>query len=66
MNDEKKREYKRNWTADMRANMTPEEKKAYLKKRRETRPKQTEEQKAAAIERTKKARKLAKEAKQIS
>jgi hypothetical protein len=47
---------KAEWAKKKRANMTPEEKEAFLKHRRETRPEQTEEQKQKARERAKKQR----------
>jgi len=47
---------KREWIRNHRANMTPEEKEAHLKARRETRKELTEEQKQDAKERAKKQR----------
>jgi hypothetical protein len=46
-------EYNREWIKAKRAEMTDEEKKVYLEKRRGTRPEQTEEQKEKARERAK-------------
>lgn len=54
MPDEDRREKARERIANKRANMTPEEKEAYLKHRRETRKPLTEEQRIQAIERAKK------------
>jgi hypothetical protein len=48
-----KKKHSREYMRAKRANMTDEEKQAYLKERRENRPEQTEEQKARAIERAK-------------
>jgi hypothetical protein len=48
-----KTQYNRKWIKEKRAKMTDEEKKAYLKERRENRPEQTEEQKQKARERAK-------------
>ena len=53
---EQRKEYKRNWVANKRADMTDAERTDHNAKRRETRPEQTEEQKEKARERARKQR----------